>query len=44
MTNFSFKAYDYQGDLIFIGSDGLCAIKFELCGFIVKRFLNGEEL
>jgi len=40
MTNYHFEVYDDQGNLIHIGCCG--AIGFELAGFTVRRFWDGE--
>lgn len=44
MTNYSFKVFDDQGNMIYIGCDGVLALKFEMMGYIVKRFFDEVEL
>ena len=44
MTNYSFKVFDDQGSMIYSGCEGGLALKFEMLGYLVKRFCEGVEL
>ena len=44
MTNYSFKVFDNQGSMLYSGCEGGLALRFEMMGYIVKRFYDGVEL
>lgn len=44
MTNYSFKVFDDHGNMIYTGCEGGLALKFEMMGYIVKRFYDEVEL
>jgi hypothetical protein len=44
MTNYSFKVFDNQGNMVYTGCEGGLALRFEMMGYIVKKFYDGIEL